>query len=66
MVLETVEFYISKCKPLEEYLPKLMVTLHVSSIDTSYHLTFVVIIHLGHLAVTKNILCVHTLSDDKY
>ena len=42
------------------YLPKLMANLHVSSIDTSYHLTFVLMVHLAHLAVT-NILCTHLM-----
>ena len=42
MVLETVEFYIRKCKPLEEYLPAQADGKPplVSSIDAGYHLTF--------------------------
>ena len=42
MVLETVEFYIRKCKPLEEYLPAQVDgdPPRVSSIVAGYHLTF--------------------------
>jgi hypothetical protein len=52
VVLETIDFYVRKCKPIEEYLPAQQdgVSPRMSFIDTGYSLTFSFVCGYGSLS----------------
>ena len=58
VILETVEFYLCKCKPLEEYVPSQeqdneSPSTCISMFDTGLSVLYVAMVHQVHLARTR-------------